>query len=76
MFTSNNHIRFTCGEKKICSNIKKCQNFRTRLTARIIKISNILAGIYFIFVKKKHPRPNLKGFQYQIWISVKRSEKL
>ena len=34
----------------------------------------ILAGIHFIFLKKG-PRPNLISFQYQIWISMKRSEK-
>ena len=34
----------------------------------------ILAGIYFIFLKKC-PRQYLKGFQYQIWTSVKRSGK-
>ena len=33
--------------------------------------SNILAEIYFIFLKAR-PQPNLKGFQYQIWTSVKR----
>ena len=33
--------------------------------------SYILAGIIFIFLKKG-PRPNLKGFQYQIWTLVKR----
>ena len=44
------------------------------LTAFIVKNSYILAGIFFIFLKKG-PRPNLKGFQYQIWTLVKRSEK-
>ena len=38
------------------------------LTALIVKNSHILAGIYFIFLKKR-PRPNLKGFQYQTWTS-------
>ena len=35
------------------------------LTAFIVKNSHILAGIYFTFLKKG-PRPNWKGFQYQI----------
>ena len=34
------------------------------LTALTVKNSHILAGIYFIFLKKC-PRPNLKGIQYQ-----------
>ena len=44
------------------------------LTALIIKNSHILAGIYFIFLKKGLT-PNLKGFLCQIWTLVKRSEK-
>ena len=44
------------------------------LTAFIVKNSHIFAGVYFIFLKKG-PRPNLKGFQCQIWTLVKRSEK-
>ena len=43
------------------------------LTALIVEKSHILAGIYFI-VLKKHPRQNLKDFQDQIWTLVKRSE--
>ena len=43
------------------------------LTTPIVKNSNILTGIYFIFLKNR-PRPNLKIFRYRIWISVKRSE--
>ena len=39
-----------------------------------IKNSDNLAGKHFIFLKK-HSRPNLKVFQYQIWTSVKSSEK-
>ena len=41
-------------------------------TALIAKNIHILAGNFFIFVKSC-PRLNLKGFQYQIWASVKRS---
>ena len=48
--------------------------FMSLLTALIVKNSLILAVIYFIFIKK-HPRPNFKCFQYQIWTSVKRSGK-
>ena len=40
----------------------------------IVKNSNYLAGIYFIFLKKR-PGPNLKIFRYQISTSVKISEK-
>ena len=39
-------------------------------TAAIVKDCNILAGIYFIFLKK-HPIGNLKVFQYQNLTSVK-----
>ena len=44
------------------------------LTVLIVKNSHILAGTYFIFLKK-HRVLNLKGFQYQIWTSLKRSGK-
>ena len=44
------------------------------LAAPIIKNSHIYAWIYIIYLKKPS-RPNLKGFQYQAWSSVKRSEK-
>ena len=40
----------------------------------IVKNSHVLNEIY-LTVQTKHPRPDLKGFQYQIWTSVKRSEK-
>ena len=39
------------------------------LTALVVEDSDILAGIYF-----KRPRPNLKGFPYQIWTSMKISQ--
>ena len=78
-------LHFTCGFKE---NIKKpqsiitddfAQNFisvlMSSLTAPSVRNSHFLAVIYFIFLKK-HARPNLKGFQYKIWASVKRSEKL
>ena len=42
------------------------------LTAFIVKNSHVFAGIYFL---KKSATPYLKGFQYQIWALVKRSEK-
>ena len=44
------------------------------LTALIAKNKRTLAGIYLIFLEK-HLRTNLKGIQYQIWTSVKRSRK-
>ena len=39
----------------------------------LLNLNNILARIYFIFLIKCS-RSNLKGFQYQIWTSVKKSE--
>ena len=78
---------FTCGESKIW--LKKAkfwkyyvhgflQNFlflfMSLLKTPIVESTNILAGIYFIFLKKC-PGANLKVFRYQIWTSVKRSEK-
>ena len=44
------------------------------LKAFIVKKSHVLVGI-FIMVLIKHPRSNLKDFQYQICPSVKRSGK-
>ena len=46
----------------------------TLLAALIVKNNHILTEIYFN-VLEKHPGPNLKGFQYQIWISVIRTER-
>ena len=43
------------------------------LTALIVQNSQILAGKYLVSDKKRI-RPHLKGFQYQIWTSVKRLE--
>ena len=40
------------------------------LTALIVKHSRISPTIYFLF-PKNCLGPNLKGFQYQIWTSVK-----
>ena len=40
------------------------------LTAIVVTSSHFFAGIFFIFLKQCPP-PNLKGFQGQIWISVK-----
>ena len=48
--------------------------FISLLTASIVKNSEILAEIYFDFLKKR-PVPNLKVFQHQILTSVKRLEK-
>ena len=44
------------------------------LTALTVKNSHILTGIYFIFLKICS-KPNLKVFRYQVWTSVKSSEK-
>ena len=43
------------------------------LRAPIFENSHFVAEIDFIFLKAR-PRSNFKGFQYQIWTSVKRSE--
>ena len=48
--------------------------FVSFLRALIVKNRHILAGIYFLFLKKRR-RPNLKSFLYQIWTSMKSSEK-
>ena len=56
-------------------NIIACKNlFISLLTALIVEDRHVLNGIYDIFFKKR-PRPNLEGFWYKIWISVKRSGK-
>ena len=68
-------LRFTYAEKKTCSFITKSQNitdivackifccfFLPLLTALIIQNSHILAGIYFIFLKRRR-EPN-EGYQY------------
>ena len=46
-------------------------HFVSLLTVLDVKNSHILFRIYTIFLKKR-PTPNLKGFQYQVWTSVKR----
>ena len=87
MFMTNNHASFQLRWKEnllTYQNVSKyyehgcLQNFlslfMSLLTALIVKKSNILAGIYFIF-PQKHRRLNLEGFQSQIWTSIKRSGK-
>ena len=44
------------------------------LTAAIVQNSHIFAAMFFIILKK-YCRLNLKGFHYQIWTSLKWSEK-
>ena len=44
------------------------------LRGPVFKNSHSVAEIYFIFLKTG-PRSIFKGFQYQIWTSVKRLEK-
>ena len=76
----------TCYDRKICSNIKWSQNIMTiivckiffcflclLLTAPIAESSHILPWISFTFLLK-FPKQQLKGFQYQICTSVKKSE--
>ena len=48
--------------------------FMSLLTALIVKKSHILVLVYIIFLEK-HRILNLKGFQYQIWTSVKKLGK-
>ena len=48
--------------------------FMSLLTTLIVKNSHILARTFFNFLKKC-PTPKLKGFQYQIWTSVKKPGK-
>ena len=48
--------------------------FMSLLTTLIVKNSHILARTFFNFLKKR-PTPKLKGFQYQIWTSVKKPGK-
>ena len=48
--------------------------FMSLLAAPIFKNSHFQAEIYLIFLKKS-PISSFKGFQYQIWASVKRLEK-
>ena len=79
-------LRFTCDEKKLVEYQEvityydnDClQNifllFVSFLTAPVIKNSHILAEPYFTF-RKQCPGPNLNISQYQIWTSVKISEK-
>ena len=82
-------FRFTCREKKVLiikTFIKKTQNimsmvvckffscFLSLLKAPIVTNSDILPGIYFVFLKIR-PGPNLKTFWYRNWTSVKGSEK-
>ena len=50
--------------------VRKNLLFRFLLTGLIVKNNHISTETYFIFLKKR-PKPNLKGFQYQIGTSVK-----
>ena len=78
---------FTCGENNTFSSIKMSQNimnmvaweiffifFLSLLTALILQSSPILARIYITFLKN-YCILKLKGFQFQIWSSVKRLVK-
>ena len=73
MFITNNPTWFHLYRKE--NLVKLYFIFLSLFSAPIAKTSHIFAGIFFILLKKG-PRPNLKGFQYQIWSSAKRSEKL
>ena len=82
-FITNNHASFHLVWKENFLNHQKVskyyehdclQNFillsMSLLTALIVKNSHVSTEIYFIFPEKL-PRPNLKGFQYEILTSVK-----
>ena len=86
-FITNNHASFhLCWTENLLNHEKvskyyeyDClQNFILLfiplLTTLIVKNSLILAGIFFVFLQKR-VRLSLKGFQYQIWTSVKRLGK-
>ena len=49
-------------------------HFMSSLRVKIFENSNFVAEVYIIFLKTPH-RSNFKCFQYQIWTSVKKSEK-
>ena len=82
-FITNNHASFhLCWKENLLNHqVSKysehycLQNFlllfMSLLTTVIVKNNHILTGIYLIFLKNR-PRPNLKGFQYWIWTSLKR----
>ena len=84
-FITNNHALFRLWRKENLLNHPKLakyyehdclQNvlllFISLSTALIVKNSHFLAVIYFLFVEKR-PRLNLKSFQYQNLVLVKRS---
>ena len=84
MFITNNHASFHLQQKENLVKYQKISKYYVHyclqtfvflfmflLTAPIVRNSHILAGIYFIFLKKR-PGPNLKVFRYQIQTSVKR----
>ena len=48
--------------------------FMSLIRSPIFENSHFPAEVFFIFLNTR-PRSNFKGFQYEIWISVKRSEK-
>ena len=84
IFIANNHASFENLENLVKHEQvskyyehERLQNFLLifmfLLTAPIFK-NSLLAGDYFILLKKR-PTQNLKSLQYQIWISVKWSEK-
>ena len=68
-------LLFTCGERETCSTIKKSQNIMNVIVCNFfsfcVYINNFIQNLLYLF--KNLPRPNLKGFQYQIVTSVKRS---
>ena len=87
MFITNNYNSFLLWQKENLVKHQKVSkyydqdclknfllHFVSLLRGLIFKNSHFVADIYFIFIKTC-PRSNFKGFQYQIWTSVQRSEK-
>ena len=81
-----NTLLLTCGERKTCSTIKKFQNNMNIIVCKnsfyflclYLQLSlskTVIFGWNLLYLSKKGPKPNLKGFRYQIWTLVKGSGK-
>ena len=88
MFITNNQSSFNLWSNEKLVKYKKfskyyvhhcLQNFpllsMSSLTVSFVKNSDFLAGMYFVFLKKR-PGPNVKVFRYQILTLAKRLEKV
>ena len=61
MFISNNAHRFTCGERKVCQNIKKSQN----IMKVVVAATSRYTGILTIPLCDKHILPELT---WNVWL--------